>query len=134
MYSFNYLNNQLQNETFKLLKYYDTRKFNQYKLSYVQVLNDYFTTFVTTTTIIVPALLYNTLKSLPVSMNGIINIFLYSTLIITGGGQWSKGWFPIMRGWKVKSINLLQIINVATVWRGWENYEPHLMMSGYGSL
>ena len=98
MYSFNYLNNQLQNETFKLLKYYDTRKFNQYKLSYVQVLNDYFTTFVTTTTIIVPALLYNTLKSLPVSMNGIINIFLYSTLIITGGGQWSKGWFPIMRG------------------------------------
>ena len=53
MYSFNYLNNQLQNETVKLLKYYDWRNFNQYKLSYVQVLNDYFTSFVTTTTIIV---------------------------------------------------------------------------------
>lgn len=62
-------------------------KFNQYNLSYVQVLNDYFTTFVTTTTIIAPALLYNTLKSLPVSMNNYykyISLFLLSVKEVNG--------------------------------------------------
>lgn len=41
--------------------------------------------------IVSPARLYNTLKSLPVSKSGILNMFLYPTLIIAGRGQWSKG-------------------------------------------